>query len=238
MPNEFSLVSWNVLADVHITDDWYPGIAAEDLRGPLRRQRVVDHLLAMDADVMALQEVQPQLLDDLKAAFPDHGVAFVSRVGEGLATLVRGVQPWSRVLPVPGRTPRALQVHLPGGVRLVNVHLKWTGDPRPRQSRAGVDQLKAILDYAPDLVAGDFNAFPTWPERQLATERGYRELGPEGPTCTVHQRLQPLDALLGRDGWQAETTPLPVVHAHTPMPSPVHPSDHLPLHVRLRRTSS
>jgi endonuclease/exonuclease/phosphatase family metal-dependent hydrolase len=228
-----SLISWNVLADVHITPAWYPRVPDADLHGPLRRARVLDRLTELDADVMVLQEVAPELLDGARARFPDHGLAFASRPGEGLAVLVRGHQPWSRVLPLPGRTARALEVTLPGDVRLVNVHLKWSGDPVPGRPRAGVDQLRCVLDYGPDIVAGDFNAFPDWPERQLATERGWRDVGPQGPTCNVHARLQPLDTVLIRGDLRAEVLALPTIDRHTPMPSPDHPSDHLPVQVRL-----
>lgn len=233
MNQPFRLLSWNLLADVHITDAWYPRVRDADLRGPLRRERVLTRLTEIDADVMALQEVDPELLPALRDRFPDHGLAFASRAGEGLAVLVRGQAPWSRVVPMPGQTTRAMLVRLPGGMELANVHLKWTGDPRPGQARPGVAQMQAVLDYRPDLIVGDMNAFPTWPERTLAQEQGWREVGPEGPTCNVHARLQPLDAVLVRGDWEARAEPLPDLTALTPMPSAAHPSDHLPLVVTL-----
>ena len=237
MDRPFRLLSWNLLADVHITDAWYPRVRDADLRGPLRRERILTRLTEIDADVMALQEVDPALLPELRARFPGHGLAFASRAGEGLAVLVRDHAPWSRVVPMPGHTTRAMLVRLPGGVELANVHLKWTGDPRPGLVRPGVEQVAAVLDYGPDLIAGDMNAFPDWPERVLARERGWREVGPAGPTCNVHARLQPLDAVLVRGGWRAEAMALAELTRLTPMPSATHPSDHLPVVVDLSRVS-
>jgi len=229
----FSLLCWNVLADRAVVPGWYPGVAPDDLRGPTRRRRLIDALRARAADVMALQEVQPDLLPALRAAFPEHGLAFAPHAGHGLAVLVRGRTPWSRPLDLPGGRRRALLVTLPCGATLANVHLKWSGPPVPGRDRPGLRQMEAVLGYASALVVGDFNAFPAWPERRLALARGYVERGPIGPTCNVKSWLQPLDAVLTRPGWTARASPLPTLSADTPLPSPSRPSDHLPLEVRL-----
>lgn len=229
----FALLCWNLLDDAYITDSWYPLCDPEDLRGPCRAARVVDRVGALEADVMAFQECSADTAATLRAAFPDHSLAWTRCGRSGLAVMVRGANPFVRDVPMPGSTKAAQLVRLPGGATLANVHLSWTGDPTPGQDRAGLDQLRRVLDHAPDLVAGDFNAFPHWPERQEARARGWVELGPEGPTCTVHQRLQPLDAVLGRAGWSSEAATLCALTPLTPMPSPVHPSDHLPVRVRL-----
>jgi len=184
---------------------------------------------------MALQEVSPALASDLRRLFPDHGLAYVPHCGEGLAVLVRGQRPWPREIPLPGGRKRALLVNLAGDVTLANVHLSWTGDPDGKQRR-GMAQLEAILAYQPDLVVGDFNAFPDWPERRLIEQAGYRSLGPAGPTCNVGRRLQPLDAIYARPEWLGAPTPLPVITETTPLPSPTLPSDHLPLEVMIRRS--
>ncbi len=215
MSAPFSLLSWNVLADCFVTPGWYPGVPDEDLRGPQRRARVLDALARMEADVMALQEVAVDLLPDLRARFPDHGLAWLPGRNQGLAVLVRGPTPWSQVLRQPENRREALLVRLSGGATLVNVHLPWTGDPTPCDDREGLRLLRTVLDHQPDLVAGDFNAFPEWPERLEAATRGWVELGPPGPTCNVHRRLQPLDAVLGRPGWRAEALPLPPIAADT-----------------------
>lgn len=225
-----SLLCWNVLADVHINDAWYPGVPPGDLRGDLRRTRLVGALARREADVLVLQEVEAGLLPALRAAFPGHGMAWCPHNGEGLAVLVRGPTPFSQVVPLPGGRKSALLVRIPGGLTLANVHLSYTG-PDQGLPRRGLDQLEAVLDHRPDLLCGDFNAERDWPERRRARARGYGELGPEGPTCAVKGMVQSLDAVLARPGLSGRAEALPRLAAGDRLPSPALPSDHLPLRI-------
>lgn len=231
--SRFSLLSWNLLADCHVQPGWYPRVPPLDLDPAVRRPRLLAALQAMEADVMALQEVQPELLPELARRFPEHHLSHAAHGGEGLAVLVRGGAERVEARPLPGGRKQALLVELPGGHRLAVVHLTWTGDP-PRTPRRGLLQLDAVLAWRPDLLCGDLNSLPGWPERQRLEAAGLVDRGPWAPTCNVGQRLQPLDAVAARPGWTVDLEPPPPIEAHTPMPSPCFPSDHLPVRARVQ----
>lgn len=234
--SSFRLLSWNLLADVHLRRDWYPASVSRDLDPTLRRQRLLRSLTCVDADVLALQEVEPGLLPDLSRAFPGHHLSHAAHGGEGLAVLVRGGADRVEAVPLPGGRKQALLVVLPGGWRLAVVHLRYGGTPAPG-SRLGLEQLDTVLERSPDLLCGDLNSEPGWPERQRARAAGLVDHSPSGPTCNVHARLQALDVLLARPGWSVQSEPLPTITRWTPMPSEVHPSDHLPITATLRAPS-
>ena len=151
-------------------------------------------LAASDADVLCLQEVPPARLDAVRAALAPRQLVHAPHLGEGVAIASR--QPIFGVETVEVGRKRALVARLADGLRVACVHLTWTGpegDMRP-----GVSQLAAVLRLAPDVVAGDFNALPDWPERRFARDAGYVDIGPAAPTCNVNAWLQPLDTVLVR----------------------------------------
>ncbi|MCK6504456.1 endonuclease/exonuclease/phosphatase family protein, partial [Myxococcota bacterium] len=224
----FRLFCWNLLADAHLRPSWYPACAPADLAPDRRRERLLARLSQVQAEVLALQEVEPSLLPALRAAFPDHHLSFAPHGGEGLAVLVRGGAERVEALALPGGRKQALLAELPGGLRLAVVHLSWTGDP-PAAPRRGLDQLQAVLDRAPDLLCGDLNSLPGWPERARAQAAGLVDHSPPGPTCNVGGRLQALDVVMARPGVRVRAAPLPPITSWTPMPSAAHPSDHLPI---------
>jgi hypothetical protein len=228
----WSLFSWNVLADIHINDDWYPGVPADELRGPARLARVLEHLGRVDADLIALQEISPALVAALPALFPDHGLCLAPYAGEGLALLVRGARPWPQVVPLPGGRKVALLVAVPGGPRVAVVHASYTGKPgAPGVSaeRKAIPQLDAVLAYKPDVLVGDLNAEPGWPERLHLEAAGMVDRSPPGPTCNTLSRAETLDVLFTGPGWTARCAPPPALTPAWRLPDAQNPSDHLPL---------
>jgi len=59
-----SLATWNLLAPVFAPPEKYPW-ARQDLRWPLRQDRIVARLASIDADVLCLQEVEVGMWDGL-----------------------------------------------------------------------------------------------------------------------------------------------------------------------------
>ncbi len=234
----FDVLTWNVLAPVHVRRDWYPAVPPEALDATLRLPRVAGELARRHArrplDVVALQEVAPALVPLLRSALPDHHLVHAPYAGEGMAVLVRGEPEGAEVIALPGGAKRAILVTLPGGWRLASVHLSWTGPPGEAPARRrGLEQLRAVLSAEPHVVVGDFNAFPGWPERREARRAGLRDLSPRGPTCLVRRWPQPLDAVLAAPGWRGRAHPLPPLPADAALPSAALPSDHLPVRVSL-----
>ena len=226
--------SWNVLADCHVRPGWYPHVRPLDLEPQLRRARVLSVLGEVEADVVLLQEVDSTLLAELVRRGGRHWI-HAPHSGEGVAVGTRKpVRSWEAI---DLGSKAALVADLQDGSRVACVHLTWTG-PDHGEPRRGLAQLERVLDGSPDLVGGDFNALPEWPESQLMAARGYTSAGPEGPTCNVNQWLQPLDAIWIR-GRSRSSTALPPIGPTTPLPGALCPSDHLPVAavVELARTS-
>jgi endonuclease/exonuclease/phosphatase family metal-dependent hydrolase len=224
-----TLTTWNLLADCHLRPGWYPHVAPADLDPVVRWPRVLAALTASNADILCLQEVPPAQLDAIRAALAPRQIVHAPHLGEGVAIASR--VPFFGVETVEVGRKRAIVARLATGQRVASVHLTWTG-PEGDQ-RPGVTQLAAVLRLAPDILAGDFNAFPDWPERRLANDAGYLDIGPGAPTCNVNAWLQPLDTVLVRPPLSGRGAPLPAITAHTPMPSALFPSDHLPVTVRI-----
>lgn len=224
-----TLRTWNILADCHVRASWYPLVAPADLDPAVRWPRVRTELARAEEDVVCLQEVAPDRLEAVRAALAPRQLAFVPHNGEGLVIASRlpffGVE-----TPQVGRK-RALVVQLANGRRVACVHLSFAGPDTTE--RPGLAQLEAVLRLGPDIIAGDFNAFPDWPERRLAVGRGYTDLGPTAPTCNVHRWLQPLDAVMVRPPLRGRVSPVQMISADEPMPSAVFASDHLPVRVEL-----
>src|SRR4051794_23765840 len=57
----FTLLSWNILAPIHVRPERYPQVLAELLDGPGRLARILARIRALDPDVIALQEVEPEV---------------------------------------------------------------------------------------------------------------------------------------------------------------------------------
>ena len=235
----WSFFSWNILADLHIRTDWYPGVPDDLLRGPARQARVLAQLAALDVDLIALQEVEPAVLHRLRALFPDHGLCSAPHGGEGLALLVRGARPWPQVLPLPGGRKAALLVAIPGGPRVAVVHTSYSGPPGGPGTpieRRGLAQLEAVIAHRPDVLMGDLNAAPGWPERLALAAAGYVDHSPPGPTCNTLARAETLDAVFCGPGWTAAAAPLAPLTPAWRLPDERNPSDHLPMRGVVRRS--
>lgn len=249
---DLTLLTWNILAQAYVRPDRYPHSTPDALAPGPRRERVLDHLAAHAADVLCLQEVDPDVFEAALEALPDHEGFYVARRErpDGSAVLHR------RSLEVldrealhyaaadPGRDDVAAIVTLAVGDRrlgVVSTHLRWQPRTTPREAHVGRRQLLEVLDRAQGssvsawLVAGDFNALSESVVLQAALERGYRlSCRSQRPWDTVNigGRRRKLDYVLYTpDALEPHPGRLPTLERSTPMPSAEHPSDHLPLEV-------
>ncbi|MCP4803763.1 MAG: hypothetical protein GY913_07075 [Proteobacteria bacterium] len=223
-----SILTWNVLADNHVRRDWYPNVTDADLIPEVRRRRVLA-ALSQAPDLVLLQEVEPSLLRVLHTELTDWQWIHASHQGEGVAIGHRGgFESWQEL---DCGTKRALVADLPCGARVASVHLSWTGPPGAGRRR-GLEQLRLVLAARPDLVAGDFNALPDWPESRRMRAAGFTKAGAPGPTCNVNGWCQRLDEVWVR-GRVLSAPPLTPIDADTPMPGPLCASDHLPVEVEV-----
>lgn len=230
--SSFTLLTWNLLFTRWITPDWYPDCAPEDLDPQRRHPRLLAALRELRSDVMALQEVDIELIPSLARAFPDHQLVELRYREAGMVVLVRGGGARLEVLELEPGNKRAALVTLPGGLRLAVVHLSWA-DPGEVERRPGLPQLERVLAAGPDLLCGDLNSHPDGPERRRAVAWGLIDHSPPGPSCNVKRRLEPLDVILARPGLDVRAEALTRIERGTVMPSPDFPSDHLPMRARI-----
>lgn len=245
------VVSWNVLADAYLKDEYFPLTPPEVLeRGP-RRKAVVDRVAQLHAskvDVLCLQEVDVALFAALEERLKAEatGRHFRKRgKGEGLALFVRhalATEPTWREHAFSDMSGFVALGATIGDLAVVTTHLKWEPDGTLPEAHRGRAQLAELLDTWPTgarVVCGDFNATPESDVLALARERGLRDAyaSLEGAwTCNANGKRKRIDYVLHSPELQAAPVPLPALADDTPLPSASEPSDHLPLEVRVERS--
>ena len=202
-------------------------------------QRVAEVLRAIDADVVALQEVayDPERRQDVLQFLADaagaraiagptlleakgrYGNALLSRVAPRLVQRVD--------ISVPGREPRGMMqatLDLPWGTAAVlTTHLGLSIDERRRQMDWIVTMLKQT-DTGTLILMGDFNEWLPWgrPLRRVATVCD----APDFPAPATFPSRRPFLAL--DRIWVRSDRPLASLRVFKEYPAPT-ASDHLPL---------
>ncbi|MEM9073487.1 MAG: endonuclease/exonuclease/phosphatase family protein [Myxococcota bacterium] len=243
----FRVVTWNVLADAYVKTDRYPDSPREALDPGHRRPLILSRLAEIDADLIALQEVEPSLHQDLAAQMSGHAAFYAQRQGrpEGSSLFVRRSRfdvRETRTLHYATGDQLALLADL-GSLTFVSTHLAWEPRNTPRDAHRGRAQLLELIDGAflrrsPAILGGDLNALSESVVIQAAEERGYvlsaRSQRP-WDTANINGRCRKLDYLLiPRDAFLPSPGTLPKLSRATPLPSMTEPSDHLPLVVDYR----
>jgi len=243
----FSVVTYNVLADAYVKRERYPLSPPEALRSKARRALLLSTLAALDADVLCLQELEPDLLREVEAL--GYSGIYVAKPGkpDGSAVLVRGP---IRVVSSRAVHYRAVEAGYPhvaaiaelelGSRRLhaASTHLRWQRRDTPPDRHLGRLQLLELLAHRDEgawLVAGDFNTLSEGPVIREALAAGLRlSCRSQRPwdTVNIDGRRRKLDYLLYTPAHlRAIPGTLPRLERRTPMPSAVHASDHLPVRV-------
>ncbi len=185
---------------------------------------VADHLLAVGADVVLLQEVQWHQARRIARAVGarSHRWSFkhlaLDTWPEGMAVvgvtttvharthaLSYAWQPWNW-------RRRIVQVITTGDrVTLVNVHLTSHDDPTLRQAEASTLLALVAERDGPVVPAGDFNERPGGPVGQAMVAAGFRdgwaESGPAPSVSDAARRVDPWPT--NWRGWEPGTTELP-----------------------------
>jgi len=245
--HRLKVVTWNVLADAYIArHDYYGHCDPAHLEADWRRPAVARHLVAFDADVLCLQEVDEAAFSAFSEALGDgyRGRWLQKGLGkpDGCATFVRAT--WAitshhelRYADDTGCVALSLTVTRGDvSVDVANTHLKWN----PRENRGlahrGVTQARELLKTLrpPEglgwLVCGDFNATLGTEVLGLFEAAGLRAAHPESRyTCNSNQWTRKIDFTLYRSLEPVETPPAPSIGPTTPLPGPAMPSDHLPV---------
>mmetsp|Transcript_77690 Transcript_77690/g.195415 ORF Transcript_77690/g.195415 Transcript_77690/m.195415 type:complete len:509 (-) Transcript_77690:220-1746(-) len=169
-PHEFSVVSWNILADRYLSSGLadYSHVDATALAWDRRRERILAELLRVDVDVICLQEVEPGVFDDeLRPALERRGYdGFMNENRRendqpGTCTFWRDARFQLAAYRSQARTLSTLLRSRcgRGAINVVNVHLQ--GDPRETVARLrqlqGALQMGGEWSHQALLVLGDFN---------------------------------------------------------------------------------
>ncbi len=256
MTQTFSAITWNILADAYIKPSRYPNCTPEDLEPVARRALVLDTVAELNADLLCLQEVEPDAFQDLaKHLQTTHKGVYAQRGGrpEGSAIFARTslfqiVHHTTLRYQAQGDGQEAQIVILKTGdqqLAVASTHLKWQPEYVSPQNHVGRLQLAELLDkraeLAPNtqtwLIAGDFNAGIQSCVLEHALANGVdiscRAQRP-WDTTNINGRRRKLDFLLRTNDLTPSPRPLGVKLGRS---TPVMPSarrfasDHLPVTV-------
>ncbi|MCA9716437.1 MAG: endonuclease/exonuclease/phosphatase family protein [Myxococcales bacterium] len=253
----FSVVTYNVLAQAYVRRDRYPRSPEHALEAGARRRRLLDRIADLDADILCLQEVEPDAHAAIAERLGDAYVAlYEGKRGrpDGASVLVRRARfrvRSSRALHYEARERGDDQLALivdcedlvsGRALTIACTHLRWQGREVPEAEHLGRLQLLELLALRPAdatwIIAGDLNALSQSVVLEAALMRGFvlscRAQRP-WDTVNIGGRRRKLDYLLiPPQSLSPRPCSLPRLERDTPMPSRDEPSDHLPLRVEYR----
>jgi len=242
----FRVATYNVLATGYIRPRFYSRCDPAHLAAGWRVPALVRHCVALDADLIGLQEVDREIYGALDEALPPLGYAgdYAPKGGgkpDGCASFYR------RAMFAPRRVERleyadgtghiallTLLEHAGRGFGLANTHLKWA----PPGLTHDLDQIGELIGAlastdragADWIICGDFNAKPDSAVLAALAAAGYRPSHcgtARGFTCNPNGAAKTIDFLCHTTALQSAPVPLPVIEDLTPLPSGEQPSDHL-----------
>lgn len=239
--NSALVVTWNVLATAYVRKSFYPHTPARCLDPTWRNAEIVKRAVALDADVLCLQEVDAEVFAMLRAKLAGHWSEHACKTNkpEGGATFVRHgirIQKSERIAyrdgleSDSGHVGHVVEIESGGArVTIVNTHFKWgEGGWRMAEARAACDLVR---DAPAAILCGDLNVTTDSDVIRLLDENGFVDAHRafEAPTCNSNGVAKRIDYVLVRGALRA-TARLPrAIDALTPMPFDDEPSDHLPL---------
>jgi len=181
----FTLATWNILATSYIRPEFYSGSPRHVLDPACRVPEVVRRAIALDTDILCLQEVEVSVFAALQTGLAGsgysgrHALKGANRP-DGCATFFRSsrftLAHTQRIAFADG-DGRADSGHIAQlllldreGKRLavLNTHLKWDAPDTPRERQWGYRQIVQSIEAlrteagpsAGQIVCGDFNVTP------------------------------------------------------------------------------
>ncbi|NOK38887.1 hypothetical protein HMI49_37445 [Corallococcus exercitus] len=257
---DLRIASYNILADAYVKPEWFPHTPADLLRPRSRDALLARRILALDADIVCLQEVEPDSFAALQEALAPRGYAGV--MAQKQQGRPDGCAVFHRLDRSPGHRAYYFSDRLEDGrvsghlalvvdfdvggarLRVACTHLRWDRPDRPVEQHQGMQQatelINELLRKDPEalwIVCGDFNARPGEPLVQAFEATGLRDAyaGQHQPTCNANGEPKAIDFLFHSSALRAWPDRLPALDARTPLPSEQEPSDHLPISARLHR---
>lgn len=253
------IVSYNILAPSYARRDRYPYTDANLLPWEARRDRLIERILELDADIVCLQEVEEyvfRLLQSRMEPFGFHGVYAQKAMHrpDGCATFYSGERLdlvenkrhlYADGDDAPDSGHIALSTRFAADGRdltVVNTHIRWDNPDARGADHIGFRQVTNLLQKvvpsppSPVFVCGDFNAEPQTHVIREMIRAGFADAYAERPqpTANSERRAKRIDYLFFRGPLSAEPAALPEINDETPLPSDTEPSDHLPISAEFR----
>ena len=257
MAGQFSVATYNVLANAYVNPAWYRRTPSMVLNPAWRVPAVVQHASALKVDVLCLQEVEPDVFASLRAVLAGEGYhAQYARKGagrpDGLAIFYRKEKcellTAERVPYVDGTGGSdsgyiaLLAICRSAGERIgiINTHLMWDPPVTPNGWRRGYRQARQLLDAWQKIasstpawvLAGDFNATPESDLVAMISAAGfdYSHRGvTQMATCNVNGDARMIDYLFYTSALRAQPCTTVAVDRYSILPSAAAPSDHVPV---------
>ena len=257
LPASLRIATYNILADSYVDRRRYAHVDPQRLAPAARHPALVQRMLALNADVLCLQEVEAALFEMLEAELAPHGYSGILAMKlhgkpDGCAIFLR--QPGVTLLEqraihfADGAGPDGRSGHLVlvarvecgiGRLSVLCTHLKWDPDDKPPGQHAGEQQVEEILQLCAGenvrraVVCGDFNAEPSSRLVQRMLTAGFLDAYASAPrpTCNANHRARRIDYVFHAPALICLPETLPAIGDDTPLPGPGEPSDHLPLAV-------
>jgi mRNA deadenylase 3'-5' endonuclease subunit Ccr4 len=254
----FTVATYNVLASAYIQRAHYPRTPAMVLNPVWRVPVLVQYISRLKADILCLQEVEPEFFVALRTSLGEMGYGAhyarkYARRPEGCAIFYRGNEfellsarviayaDGAGIAPDTGHIAQIALFQRTGGIiGVINTHLTWDPPSTPREAQVGRRQTQQLLtEYENSasaargwILAGDFNVTPD-SEIIATVERAglnYAHSGLNGVfTCNVNSDARMIDYIF-RSSTLISEPQLPVaIDDKTVLPSADQPSDHVPL---------
>ena len=248
---KFSVTSYNILADAYIRAKYYPHVPHDLLKPAFRQEAVLDRVIALDTDVICLQEVELKRFDALTKGLAGDYVGCYAQKGhnrpDGCAIFYRtGWKCLGEDVLLYDDAPKgkrcsghvAQTLRLRRGdqsVAITNTHLKW--DNKGAADHIGLRQASLLISQRVSLqgdcdawvVCGDLNATPNSFVISALCKAGLSYAGQHGQqnTCVANGRAGKLDYVFYSCRVSGSLRVLEPVDGETVLPSTEEPSDHL-----------
>jgi mRNA deadenylase 3'-5' endonuclease subunit Ccr4 len=249
------VATYNILASVYIQRGRYPRSPAMVLTPAWRIPALVQQISTLEADILCLQEVEPETLAAINSRLgtPGHASRYARNgVGspDGCATFYR--QDCARLIDeavirfadggaAESNTGNMALVTIFSifGRRLgvINTHLTWDPPGTAREHQRGLRQARQLLNEYEKMaasadawiIAGDLNVTPDSEIAALIEGRGFRyaheRVGMS--TCSFNGEVKMIDYLFHLANLRADPCDSFAIGARTVMPSAEQPSDHI-----------
>lgn len=251
------MATYNVLASAYVQRAWYRRTPALVLDPAWRVPALVQHISKLNADILCLQEVEPETFVALRTFLGERGyeAQYARKLAgrpEGCAILyrrqafelldVRSV-PYTDgggAAPDSGYIALVARFQCSGGrLGVINTHLTWDSPDTKPAAQRGLRQAQQLAAEYENIsaqargwiIGGDLNAVPASEIASVIKRAGFeyahRDLAGV-VTCNVGGNARLIDYLFYSPALLADpVTPAPAIDESTILPSAEQPSDHI-----------